>query len=126
MLSGEDSNCFPNEVSDYGSSGTNKTVHLISRAMCNEPPCPAQLSCRCTTGFQAQPARKVCSSTDPHQILSFPPYKGGKFPSTRLAQLCSHHRQSRPTVSGFEVLILRLTGRYVIANTQRDKSLHAV
>lgn len=53
MLSGEDSDCFPNEASAYGA---NKLVHLISRAMCNEPPCPAQLSCWCTTGLEAEPA----------------------------------------------------------------------
>lgn len=72
MLSGEDSECFPNEVSDYGSSGTNKTVHLISRAMCNEPPCPAQLSCRCTTGSQAQPAEGFAAAQIYIRFCPFP------------------------------------------------------
>lgn len=70
---------------------------------------------------------RVFSSTDPHRVLFLPSYKGGKFPSTWLAQLSSHHRQqSSPTVTGLEILSLQLTGRWITAKTQRDKSLCAV
>lgn len=53
LLSGEDNDSFPNVVPDYG----NSKLHLISRAVYNEPLCPAQLSCRCTSPSQTQPER---------------------------------------------------------------------
>lgn len=117
-------NAFQMECLTMAAQALTKQCTKISRAMYNEPPhswaAGVQLDLERASG-------RVCSGTDPHRGLLLPSYKGGKFPSTWLARLSSHHRQqSRPTVTGLETLSLRLTGRYITAKTQRDKSLCAV
>lgn len=104
-------------------SGTNKTVHLLSRAMCSE--LLAQHSQ--AAGVQPQLTHSQHKALQQHRSTrdSVLPFLQRWKISKWAIESAFHTPQkwARSTVTGFEIFILWLTGESILVKAQRDKSL---